>query len=101
MALSESYMPVDPDFYEDIENLIKKDKEVKVFFFTGDTELDSATGKIKGTVIENRAEYLRLHSNRLIRLDRIIVLDGKPGPMYDYYDSFSNACLDCRVEFNG
>jgi hypothetical protein len=38
----------------------------------------------------------RRHKKRIkIRLDRIIVFNGKPGPAYDEYDSYALACLDC------
>jgi hypothetical protein len=99
MTLSTTYMPVDPDFYDVIESLKKQGMEIKVFFFTDHIILDSAVGKIEKVVDEGRSEYLKFYNGEKIRLDRIITINGKPGPLYDYYDSFGNACLDCRVDF--
>jgi hypothetical protein len=99
MSISSTYMPVDPDFYEVIEDLKEKAIEVKLFFFTDNTELDSISGIIKGVFDEDKSEFLRLDNDGQVRLDRIITINGKPGPLYDYYESFGNACLDCRVDF--
>jgi hypothetical protein len=31
-----------------------------------------------------------------VRLDRIITINGKPGPAFDEYDNYANACLSCQ-----
>jgi len=31
-----------------------------------------------------------------VRLDCIITINGKPGPAFDEYDSYANACLSCQ-----
>jgi hypothetical protein len=99
MSISSTYMPVDPDFYDVIEDQKNQGMEIKIFFFSDNSELDSTTGKIEMIIHENRSEFLKLDNGDKVRLDRIITINGKPGPIYDYYESFSNACLDCRVDF--
>jgi hypothetical protein len=99
MSLSSTFMPVDPDFYEVIDELKSKDIAIKLFFFTDNTELDSISGVIDSVIRKDKSEFLTLHNGGQVRLDRIITIHGKPGPLYDYYESFGNACLDCKVDF--
>lgn len=98
MELSSSYNPVDPDFYGIIEDLKQWNKEIKIFFFEDDLELNSYTGRIDSVACDQQVEHLRLSTGDSIRLDRIITLNGRPGPLFDYYESFGNACLDCNFE---
>lgn len=98
MELTTTFNPVDPDFYGIVDNLKDKEQQLKVFFFEDDLELNSYSGKIDGIEKTNDSEYLKLQSGERVRLDRIITLNGRPGPLYDYYESFGNACLDCNFE---
>jgi hypothetical protein len=68
----------------------------RAFYFESGTDLEEASGKITG--IEKDAlngEYLCFDCGHRIRIDRIITLNGKPGPAYDEYDRYALACLDC------
>lgn len=98
MELSTTYNPVDPDFYGIIDNLKLKDQKLKVFFFEDDLELNSYEGRIDEVAKADQLEYLKLKNGEQVRLDRIITLNGRPGPLFDYYESFGNACLDCNFE---
>ena len=90
------YLPVSPDYTETFEQIISEKKTVKVFYFEERNELNDAKGKITEIFTEpNRAEFLVFENGIKVRLDRIIVFDGKPGPAYDEYDSYALACLDC------
>lgn len=91
------YLPVDPDFYDIIDNLKNKGNSILIHYFSPDNELDDARGIIKGLITNpSREKYLALDSGDNIRLDRIIALNGRPGPAYDEYDAYALACLDCR-----
>ena len=34
-----------------------------------------------------------------VRVDRIIVYNGKPGPAFDEYQAFANECLSCKAGY--
>lgn len=89
-------MPIDPDFYDVIESIRNKNAPIKIHYFGKKNELCDAHGKIMGaTINEKHEEHLVMNSGEQVRLDRIITLNGRPGPAYDEYDSYGLACLDC------
>ena len=90
------YAPVDPDYLERIEQVISEKNEVTIHFFEKENTLKKVTGKIKELYTsQSHEEFLVLEDGVKIRVDRIIVFNGKPGPAYDEYDSYALACLDC------
>lgn len=90
------YFPVDPDFHKFIEQSVKKSQPVAVHYFEKEGVVKNARGMLKGRVTNSRhEEFIVFESSQKIRLDRIIVFNGRPGPAYDEYDSFALACLDC------
>lgn len=93
--MENTYSPVNPFFYDLIDREKTKSDSI-VFYFGKDNNLEDAKGRIE-SIITNKenAEYLLLDTGSLIRLDRIIVINGIPGPAYDEYDAYSLACLDC------
>lgn len=92
------YMPVNPDYYDILEIEMKISGPSLVHFFGPENELDDARGSISGIIInEKREEFLLLDQDQKIRLDRIITINGKPGPAFDEYDSYARACMDCRA----
>ncbi|MGM0621751.1 MAG: hypothetical protein ACQETJ_11945 [Bacteroidota bacterium] len=94
--MSTRYLPVDPDYYEIVEKAISEEKVVAVHYFGDDNSIKSAKAKVKEiqTNSENE-EFVKLDNGEQIRIDRIIVLGGKPGPAFDEYDAYALACLDC------
>jgi len=94
--VQDKFIPIDPDYYGMFENEKSKNKHSKIQYFKSDKELEEACGIIEG-ISKNpeNAEFLNLKAAQKIRLDRIIAVNGKPGPAYDEYDSYANACLDC------
>lgn len=91
-----SYLPVDPDFIDVIEEQIAAEKSGKIFFFNQSGEVDEATGKMHR--LEERpgdGVFAVLDNNIALRIDRIITLFGKIGAAYDEYDAFGNSCMDC------
>lgn len=96
LNMSKEYLPIDPDFYDVIENVKGNNVSILVHYFGSENEINDAKGMIKGIRTNDRhEEYLVLDSDENVRLDRIIALSGKPGPAYDEYDSYALACLDC------
>ena len=93
------YLPIDPDFYE----LFEKEKEndsTKVVYFGEGTNLEEINSKIDK--IENRngnAYFMIFQNGNEVRVDRIIVYNGKPGPAFDEYQAFANECLSCKAGY--
>ncbi|WP_016776574.1 hypothetical protein [Anaerophaga thermohalophila] len=90
------YLPVDPDFNDIIEELAKNKGELNVFFFLPENTLEQAKGEYKGIYKSEEGEFLTLKNGEQVRLDRIITINGKPGPAFDEYDNYANACLSCQ-----
>ncbi|MEH0158676.1 hypothetical protein V6R21_31865 [Limibacter armeniacum] len=95
----ESYLPVDHDFREQVIALATQKKHIKVFYFDPDNNLEDAKGSIIDMVTNNNGEHA-LIGGKEVRLDKIIALDGKPGPSYDEYDSYGNACMNCNLGYD-
>jgi hypothetical protein len=94
--MNTKYYPVDPDYHDMILKEMSEKETAVVHFFNEDNTLGNFSGKIKGIVVgENHEEFVELHSGEKVRIDRVIVLNGKPGPAYDEYDAYALACLDC------
>lgn len=97
--MSTRYIPVDQDYHEMIEQERAKNATATVHFFTKENSLGEEKAKISGLTTNMRnEEFVSLENGKEIRIDRIIVINGKPGPAYDEYDSYALACLDCNVQ---
>lgn len=94
--MSEKFLPVAPEYIEQIENTISKSETVSVNYFENEINFENNKGKLIRVVTnENNEEFLLFEDGFKVRVDRIITINGKPGPAYDEYDSFALACLDC------
>ena len=90
------FLPVDPDYYEPVEQAISLGEMVTVHYFGEGNSLKNVHGIAEKIITTSKGEdFIRLSGDEEIRLDRIIVFDGKPGPAFDEYDSYALACLDC------
>lgn len=91
------YTPISPIYYEIFASELEKENS-KVFYFGNGTDVEEAKGIIRGLVNNGLSgEYLILDSGEDVRIDRIITVNGIPGPAYDEYDSYALACLNCNV----
>lgn len=94
--MNTKYLQVDLDFLEQIEKTISENNSISVHYFEEENTLENAKGKIKEIETNSsRGEFIVFDNGQKIRLDRIIVFNGNPGPAYDEYDSYALACLDC------
>ena len=94
-----SYLPIDPDFFDFFEKEIENDS-TKVVYFGEGKNLEEVNGKIDAVVNNNRNEYfMKFKTGEEIRVDRIIVYNGKPGPAFDEYDAFALECLSCKAGY--
>ncbi|WP_010664210.1 hypothetical protein [Marinilabilia salmonicolor] len=93
------YLPVDPDFYEILETIVREKKEQNVFYFLPDNTLGQAKGEYHGIDKSSDGEFMILSDGDYVRLDRIITINGKPGPAFDEYDNYANECLSCKAGY--
>lgn len=93
--MEKEYNFISPDYEEIFAREQLKDSS-KVFYFGDGTKLEETGGKITGTWKNNHNEdFLSFSSGEKVRVDRIITINGIPGPAYDEYDRYGLACLDC------
>ena len=95
---TEEFSPVHPDYYDLFSD--EQEKELsRVFYFDNGSDVEEVKGKIINLIKKNDfEEYLRFDSGDEVRIDRIITVNGKPGPAYDEYDAYALACLNCNVQ---
>ena len=98
---SHTYLPIDPNYFDLFEEEIQKgDARVIYFDSTNHTELKEAAGKIlKIGEKENSGYFLFFENGDEVRVDRIIVFNGKTGPAYDEYDAYALAPLTCKAGY--
>ncbi len=87
------FSPVYPVYYE-IFSAEQKKEFSKVFYFGEGSDVEEAQGKITGLVKKKSFEE---YFGAEVRIDRIITVNGIPGPAYDEYDRYALACLDCSA----
>lgn len=93
-----NFIPIHPEYYDMFSE--EREKEIsKVFYFGTGSDVEEAKGKITDLVKTDAfEEYLAFDSGDKVRVDRIITVNGKPGPAYDEYDAYALACLNCNVQ---
>lgn len=96
------YLPIDPEYFEIIKEQMKNDETRVIYFtFSDEPELGESNGRI--IKIENNREegdFLIFENGEKVRLDRIVVISGIPGPAYDEYDSYALAPLTCKAGYD-
>ncbi len=96
--MKNSYSPINPDYFEIAEYEIFKNKISKIFYFETDKILGEENAKIESIeTINNFEKFIKMSNGKRIRMDRIITINGIPGPAYDEYDRYALACLECNV----
>lgn len=95
---SDRYLPVPWDFREVLDEVIEKGLSGRIHYFSREPLIERVEGKIKNVSREDTGEYLVTENGDRVRLDKIVTLFGKPGPAFDDYESYGNACMNCRDE---
>lgn len=90
------FTPVYPHYYDIFAE--SRDKESsRVIYFGDGTTLEEVFGKITGIEKnEENEEHMTFDNGKEVRIDRIISINGKPGPAFDEYNNLGMACLDCN-----
>jgi hypothetical protein len=96
------YMPVDSGYFEIFDREMEKDEARVIYFaFANEPELEECNGKIIRVDDQGKeGQFLLFENEDQVRLDRIIVINGKPGPAYDEYDSYALTPLTCQAGYD-
>lgn len=93
------YLPIDSDFFDLFEKEIEM-SSIRVVYFGEGTSLEEVNGKVEAIVNKNGNEYFMMfQTGEEVRVDRIIVYNGKPGPAFDEYDAYALECLSCKAGY--
>lgn len=74
------YVPVDCNYYDELEALATKKKEIEIMHLSETGVRLRKYGMIKTFFIKDKAEFMELLDGTTIRLDRLISADGKVMP---------------------
>lgn len=86
---------VDP-IYDEIFAREKEKDFSRVIYFGNGSDIEEVKGKITGNQKNDlNEEYMVFDSGEQVRIDRIISINGIPGPAFQEYDNYGMACLDC------
>lgn len=69
--IPEVYEPVDCDFSDELEFAVIRQLPVEVKYWNVKNELHAIRGRIIDIYAENKAEYIKMSNQTLVRLDRI------------------------------
>ena len=96
------YMPINSDYTDLLEEeMAKANSRVIYFSFSEEPQLDESNGKIlKIEKIKDEGSFLLFNNGDKVRLDRIVVINGIPGPAYDEYDAYALATLTCKAGYD-
>ncbi|QEC53154.1 hypothetical protein EDD80_104126 [Anseongella ginsenosidimutans] len=93
---SDDYLPVPWDFREVLDEAIQKGVSGRIHYFSPEPQVERVEGRVDALKKETSGEYLLTDKGEKVRLDKIITLFGKPGPAFDDYESYGNACMNCH-----
>ncbi len=97
-----SYLPVSQEYFDLMEIEIKKDN-LRIFYFGEDSypSLEEVSGKAQRIDKDpNNAYFIYYKNDSKVRVDRIVVFNGIPGPAYDEYDAYALAPLTCKAGYD-
>lgn len=88
------FVPFDPDYYGNLEKLLGQ--SCKINYFDADGTVADASGRLTDLVRpDGFAHFVVLDEEVALRSDRIITLNGRPGPAFEEYDLYALQCLTC------
>jgi len=74
------YIPINCDFYDEIELRALRGSTCDIVFKSKDGKEILIKGIIKNVYAKNKEEFLEMKSGEVIRLDRLVSIDGKEVP---------------------
>lgn len=86
------YNPIDQKFRSILEDAASRKRYVKLQYFTDIHEFISVMAVVKDLLKHKDEEYLLLHTEEEIRLDKIVRIDGQVAPGYADTHDFTCDC---------
>lgn len=97
MSKSENkYLSIDPDIEENLKKLADKNEKVTIHYMAGKDHVKTKKGTLVDLTEKDKGVFLEFEDEGSIRADKVVTINGKPGPSYDLYNSFADACLQCH-----
>lgn len=89
---------VDP-VYDEVFAEAQHKKPSRAIYFGEGVDLEEAVGTITGVETnELREQFLCFEDGTAVRIDRIISINGIPGPAFEEYDRYATACMQCNFD---
>ncbi|RYY67417.1 MAG: hypothetical protein EOO13_14605 [Chitinophagaceae bacterium] len=76
---TEKYVPINCDFYDELEALATIGKRVNVIYQEGGSQVETA-GVVRDLYAHDGIEYMKLDTGVIFRLDKLVQIDGKIPP---------------------
>ncbi|GAA4496174.1 hypothetical protein GCM10023172_08990 [Hymenobacter ginsengisoli] len=90
--MATDYKPIDCGFYDELEALATRKKQVYLQYFNDLRQLCQGPATFKTFVTREHIEYALLASGEEVRLDHIIRIDDTPAPGYGDYPDYRCGC---------
>ena len=78
--MEEKYIPINCDFYDEIELRALRKSKCSIVFRNEQNEEETVVGIITNVYAKNKEEFLVINNEVKFRLDRLISIDGKLVP---------------------
>ena len=78
--MNQPYQPINCGFYDELEILAMHKSNCTIEFRTDDNQTTSVEDVIVNVYSKNKEEFLELRGGQIIRLDRLIRVNGKSLP---------------------
>jgi Rho-binding antiterminator len=75
------YKPIDCDYYDTLEVLAMSKKECVIVYIDEHQRSQTVETVIVEVFAKGAAEFIRLETGQLIRLDHLLVVDQRPVPL--------------------
>lgn len=97
-AMKTDFTFVDP-VYDSIFAEAQQKGQARAIYFGKGVDLEEANGKITGVETNAlREQHLCFEDGTAVRVDRIISINGIPGPAFEEYDRHASACMQCNFD---
>ena len=90
--MATDYQPVACGFYDELEALATRKKQVYLQYFNDLRQLCQGPATFKTFFVRDQVEYTQLASGEEIRLDHLIRIDDTPAPGFAEYPDFRCGC---------
>ena len=94
--MTDKYIPVSCDFHDEMLSMATKKEAIKIHVFNDEGTLDSFSGTVMDVYTKDGEEFLVIGNSDPVRLDKIIVYNGKPGPDYERLERMDLDCHECK-----